>query len=150
MSGIDFRGFLERNIPHSSAPVPSWGWLMVQMLGYVLEGMEKVMAAQDDINAAVSAIGGVLTDVQNQVGTLANDLDAWIKANPQVDTSALAPLVANAQSVQAALDSQVTAITDAVNPAPAPAPAPEPTPAPAPEPTPEPAPAPAPEPPAGS
>lgn len=120
MSEIDYRGFLERNRPHPSAPVPSWGWLMVQMLGYVLEGMEKLMAAQDDINAAVTAVAGVLGDVQADVATLANDLDAWMKANPGVDTSALAPLVANAQSVQAALDSQVAAITNAVNPAPAP------------------------------
>lgn len=119
---IDYRGFLERNVPHPSAPVPSWGWLMVQMLGRVLERMEMIVAAQDDINAAVSAVAAVLTDVQNDVSTLANDLDAWTKANPQVDTSALAPLVANAQSIQAALDTQVQAITTAVNPAPAPAP----------------------------
>lgn len=123
MSEIDWRGFLERNQPHPSAPVPSWGWLIVQLLGLVLEQQGVIMAVQDDINNAVTAVGAVLADVQTDVATLGTDLAAWIAANPAVDTSGLAPLVANAQAVQAALDTQVEAITAAVNPAP-PAPAP--------------------------
>ena len=127
MSEFDHRAFLDRNDPLPAAPVPYWVWGVVHMLGDLLDRLENIMAAQDDINAAVTAVGAVLTDVGVDVATLGADLKAWIAAQPAtVDTSALAPLVANAQAVQASLDTQVAAITAAVNPAPAPAPTPAP------------------------
>jgi len=85
----------------------------------ILDNQESLMAAQDDVNAAITAIGVVLTDVSAQVSALSSDLAAWVAKQPAtVDTSGLAAMVASAQAAQAALDAQTKAITDAVNPAP--------------------------------
>jgi hypothetical protein len=122
---IDWRSYLDSNTPASMAPVPPWAWLLVHMLGNGLDRLENIlMTAQDDINATLTEISAVLADVKTDADTLGTDLKAWVTANPTVDTSGLAPLVANAQAIQAALDAQVAAITTAVNPAPAPAPTP--------------------------
>lgn len=115
MSGIDFRGFLERNTPHASAPVPSWGWLMVQMLGACLEGLEKVMSDQDTLNQFVADLGTAISAVAAEIQAL----QAQPAATP-LDWSGANAALANLQSLEA--------------PAPAPEPAPAPAPAPAPEP----------------
>src|ERR1700758_1156470 len=68
-------------------------------LAAILYNQEIIMAAQDDINAAVTAVTGLLsdvsakvTDVTAQVATLGTDLtaiQAQIAAGQPVDTSAL-------------------------------------------------------------
>ncbi len=86
--------------------------------------MEKLMAAQDDINAATAAITGLLTDIQakvadatTQIGTLGTDLTAiqqQIASGQPVDTSALNTAAGSVASVQASLDSMGAALDTAV------------------------------------
>ena len=84
------------------------------------------MAAQDDINAAVTAIHGLLSDVAAQVATLGTDITAIQTeiANLQaggVDTSALDTAVASIAATQASLDTAVQNVSAIATP-PAPAP----------------------------
>lgn len=55
-----------------------------RLLAYIIERQEIIMAAQDDINAAVTAL---------------NELVAHIQANPPVDTTALNAAVAAAVAI---------------------------------------------------
>ena len=83
--------------------------------------LDKIMAAQDDINAAVTAVTGLLTDIQGQVATLATDLQqiqALLASGQTVDTSALDAAVANVAGIQSALDSGVSAVTAVASPPP--------------------------------
>lgn len=112
MSEIDWKGFLERNIPHASAPVPSWAWVNIQMLGACLEGLElclerleKVMSDQDTLNQYVADLGTAIAAVAAEIQALqaqpvATPLD-WTAAN-----------------------SALTSLQGLEPPAPAPAPAP--------------------------
>lgn len=59
------------------------------------------MAAQDDINAAVSALQGFLADLQDAVTAIQAEL---ANVAPQVDTSALNALVAQLPDIQASVD----------------------------------------------
>lgn len=72
------------------------------------------MAAQDDINAAVASVTALLSDISAQNVTIGTDLtaiQAQLAAGQPVDTSALDSAVANVQSVQAALDQAVAAVS---------------------------------------
>lgn len=85
-------------------------------LNTVNRKLDVLMSQQDAIDSAVQALTAVLTDVQADAATLVTDLTALassVAAGQPVNTDALTALVANAQSVQAALDAataQVTAI----------------------------------------
>lgn len=77
--------------------------------------LEALMTTQDDINAAVQQFGGMLTDMDAEVTALGTDvanIQAWIAANPQVDTTDLNNLVASVASHQSNLD---TAVSNAGN-----------------------------------
>jgi ribosomal protein L12E/L44/L45/RPP1/RPP2 len=72
--------------------------------------VSKLMAAQDDINTAVLALKGVVTDLTGTVQTLADEFAALQnQAGVPVDTSALETAVTSLQGVQTALDSLATA-----------------------------------------
>lgn len=86
------------------------------MLIRIIENQEKIMAAQDDVNAAVSAIQAVVTDL----ATAASNIQAEIAAlNSQiaagggtpVDTSALDAAVTSLQQAQAGVDALETPAT---------------------------------------
>jgi hypothetical protein len=73
-----------------------------------IEGkVDQIMAAQDDVNAAVSALTAFLTDLSTDV--------AAIKAQPTdggtVDTSALNSVVGQLPAAQAALDALANPVT---------------------------------------
>ena len=79
----------------------------------ILENQEKIMAAQDDINAAVSAVQAVTadltsaaSDIQAEIATLNSQLAAAGSAT--VDTSALDAAIAPLQAAQAAVDALET------------------------------------------
>lgn len=82
--------------------------------------LEKIMASQDDINAAVTAIQGLLTDLSAQAGTILTDIQgvqAQIGSGQAVDTSALDSAVSGIQAVQTSLDSAVSNLTTVAEPA---------------------------------
>jgi ABC-type transporter Mla subunit MlaD len=89
--------------------------------------LEKIMAADDDIKAAVSQMQTTMADVQAQVTQLGTDvttIQAALAALPQnVDTTQLNAAVAQLAQTQANLDTAVGGVTGLVPPAP-PAPAP--------------------------
>jgi ABC-type transporter Mla subunit MlaD len=69
-----------------------------------------LMATSDDIAAAVTAFGGLLSDMDTEVSALGTDVTAiqsWIAAHPDVDTSALNDLVASVAQRQSNLDTAV-------------------------------------------
>lgn len=84
------------------------------------------MTSQDDINAAVTAIQGLATDISTQVAQLGTDVTA-IQAEittlqgQGVDTSALNTLVASVASTQSSLDTAVSSVSNLVPPATPPA-----------------------------
>lgn len=85
MSEVDWKGFLERNIPHASAPVPSWAWVAIQMLGDILEGLEVIVSDQDVLNQYVADLGTAIAAVAAEIQALqaqpvATPLD-WTAAN---------------------------------------------------------------------
>jgi hypothetical protein len=63
--------------------------------------VDKIMAAQDDINAAVTTFQGLLTDASAQVQKIGALLAA---GGTPADTSALNSLVGQVPAVQASLD----------------------------------------------
>jgi DNA repair ATPase RecN len=84
--------------------------------------LAKIMASQDDINAAVTAIQGLLTDLSAQAGTILTDIQAvqsQIGSGQAVDTSALDSAVSGIQAVQTSLDSAVSNLTTVAEPTPA-------------------------------
>jgi ABC-type transporter Mla subunit MlaD len=69
-----------------------------------IEGkVDQLMAAQDDINAAVTAVNSFLTDLSTQVADIKAALAAGGGGTP-VDTSALNTAVGQFPAAQAALD----------------------------------------------
>jgi hypothetical protein len=94
-------------------------WLVLKLL----RNSEKIMTAQDDINAAVAAFNTILTDVQGQATTLVADVQALMTliGNGQpVDTSALDAIVATANGIQQSLDTAVGSVTALTTPPPPP------------------------------
>ena len=89
--------------------------------------LEKIMAGQADIDAAVAAFTGLQNDMQAQIAQLGADVTeiqaALAALPPSVDTTALNTLVASIAATQANLDNQVSSVSALVPPAP-PAPAP--------------------------
>lgn len=87
------------------------------------------MASQDDINAAVTAITSLLTDLSAQAATILTDITAvqgQIGAGQAVDTTALDSAVSGIEAVQTALDDAVTNLSTVAEP-PAATPPPAPT-----------------------
>lgn len=79
----------------------------------------KIMAAQDDINAATAEFTTLLGDLQTQTASLVTDLTALqttIASGQPVDTSALDAAVASAAGVQQALDTAVGSINTTATP----------------------------------
>lgn len=66
---------------------------------------EQIMTAQDNINADVTALTALLTDLPTAVAAIKAELDA---KNVTVDTSALDALVAQLPGAQASVDALVT------------------------------------------
>ena len=95
MSEIDWRGFLDRNQPHASAPVPSWGWLIVQMLGLVLERLDQIMSDQDVLNQFVSDLGTAIAAVSAEIEALKNQ-----PAATPLDWTAADAALANLQALE--------------------------------------------------
>jgi hypothetical protein len=92
-------------------------WLLVD----ILRKLERIMTAQDDINAAVAAFSTILTDIQGQVATLGTDvqqLTTLIGSGQPVDTSALDAIVATAAGIQSSLDTAVGSVTALATPPP--------------------------------
>jgi hypothetical protein len=87
---------------------------------------ERIIMSQQQIEADVTALTAVFTDVQTDVGTLVTDLTAIqgeLAAGNPVSTASLDALVASATGIQSSLDTAVSNITAVATPA-APAPAP--------------------------
>lgn len=88
-----------------------------------MEKLEKIMAAQDDVNAADQAIVGLLTDMAADIATIGTGI-ASIQAAlaalpPEVDTTQLDADVANIAAAQASLDAAAASVANVVPPAPA-------------------------------
>jgi hypothetical protein len=75
--------------------------LFEQQLSRIEHKVDRIMAAQDDINAAVAALGSFLTDLSGGVTAIQNELAA---APAAVDTSALNTIIGQLPAAQAALD----------------------------------------------
>jgi hypothetical protein len=72
--------------------------------------VSKFMAAQDDINAATTALSGVVTDLTSTVQQLANEFAALQNAaGVPVDVKPLEAIVVNLQNVQASIDALAVA-----------------------------------------
>jgi hypothetical protein len=65
--------------------------------------VDRLMTAQDDINAAVASLGSFLSDLSTQVQAIQARLDAGGSGTP-VDTSKLNTIVAQLPAAQAAVD----------------------------------------------
>lgn len=72
------------------------------------EKVQEIMTAQDDVNAAVTAIQAVTTDLTNAVTNIQAEIAALKAANVAVDTSALDTAVTQLQAVQATVDALET------------------------------------------
>jgi hypothetical protein len=90
----------------------------------VNEKLEKIMAAQDDINAADQAIVGLLTDMQGDIATIGTgitSIQAALAALPEsVDTTQLDTDVASIAQAQANLDAAAASVANVVPAAPQP------------------------------
>lgn len=103
---------------------PDTRLLLDQMRGMeqrLMRKMGAIMAAQDDVNAAVAQINATMQDVAAQVTQLGTDADAIRAAianlPPEVDTTELNAAVAAMTATQQSLDQAVTGVTDALPPA---------------------------------
>jgi hypothetical protein len=96
-------------------------------LDAILEKLEKIMTAQDDINAAVAEDNTLLTDLGTQVTAVQAAQAAFAAQISQlssqgVDTSGLVTANEALTAAQAPLDAAVQALTAASTPATPPAP----------------------------
>ena len=73
-----------------------------QLLQRIEQKVDSLMAAQDDINAAVTALGSFLADLSTQVQAIAALLAE--SGGTPVDTSALNTVIAQLPAAQAAVD----------------------------------------------
>jgi hypothetical protein len=71
----------------------------------ILQRLEKIMTAQDDVNAAVAAIQELVTDLAAAVANIQAQL---AQQGASVDTSQLDALVAQLPTVQASVDALET------------------------------------------
>lgn len=79
------------------------------MLIRIIENQEKIMAAQDDINAAVSAVQAVTADLTSAASNIQAEIAALQAAGVTVNTTALDAAIAPLQAAQAAVDALETA-----------------------------------------
>lgn len=93
-----------------------------RQLERIEQKVDKLMAAQDDINAAVTALNSFLSDLSTQVQAIAAALAAG--GGTPVSTTALNTVIAQLPAAQAAVDAlagtpaPVTAPVPVVNPGP--------------------------------
>lgn len=110
-----------RHAPSEAATLESIHFMLIR----ILENQEKIMATQDDIDAAVAQINTTMTDLQNQSAAIGTDVTAIQAAlaalPPSTDTSALNAAVASLAQNQAALDASVGGLSAVVPPAAPPA-----------------------------
>lgn len=90
-----------------------------RLLADVLEGMEWIMSAQDDINAAVATVNDLLAKVNDAAAKLNADVAA-LQGMEKVDTSGLNASVANVAAAGQNLDGAVAGVAGLVPAAPAP------------------------------
>lgn len=87
--------------------------------------LDRIMSEQQDIDAAVSALTsvvGVVASETDSLNTTAQNIQAYIDAHPDADTSALDAIVAQVQSTQGNLATAVTNVASVVPQAPTPTP----------------------------
>jgi uncharacterized protein YqgV (UPF0045/DUF77 family) len=72
-----------------------------QQLNRIEGKVDQIMAAQDDVNAAVTALQAFLTDISNDVAAIKAELAS---VGVTVDTTALNTVIAQLPAAQAALD----------------------------------------------
>jgi hypothetical protein len=87
-----------------------------EILKRIEQKADMLMAAQDDVNAAVTALTSFLGDLSTQVQAIAADLAAG--GSTPVDTSALNSVVGQLPAAQAAVDALTAPAAPAPNPAP--------------------------------
>ena len=75
------------------------------LLGVTVQQGVKIMTAQDNVNADVTALGAFLADIGTAVTAIKAELDAQ---GVTVDTTALDALAAQLPAVQASVDALVT------------------------------------------
>jgi predicted trehalose synthase len=105
--------------------VSAFGWIgdigkILSLVQEINTNVGKLMTQQQDIDNAVTAITGLLTDVAAQVAQLGTDLaalQAALAGGTPVSTAALDSAVAQVQATQTALDSAVSSITSLTPPA---------------------------------
>lgn len=118
-------GRLTRGCPDHSPAQAATLESIHQMLIRIIDNQEKIMSEQSNIDADVTALTAVATDIQAQVSQLGTDVTAIQAAlaalPPSVDTTALDAAVASLSSTQASLDSAVGSVTGLVPPAAPPA-----------------------------
>ena len=83
-----------------------------QVLQRIEQKVDQLMAAQDDINAAVTALSSFLSDLSTQVQAIKTALD---NGGTPVDTSALNSVIAQLPAAQAAVDALTAPAETPVN-----------------------------------
>jgi hypothetical protein len=79
-----------------------------EILRRIEQKADRIMAAQDDINAAVTALTGFLSDLSSAVQAIQAELSA---AGTPADTSALNTVVSQLPAAQAAVDALTRPVT---------------------------------------
>jgi hypothetical protein len=107
MSEIDWSGFLNRNQPHPSAPIPMWAWLIIQMLGEIMTQsgatQAQVEAVAQAMAANTSAWQAWAANVETILANVEAALTAAQTANPAIDLTDLDTSLTAAQSAVSAL-----------------------------------------------
>jgi hypothetical protein len=92
---------------------------IIEQFKIINQRLASIMASQDDINAAVTAIQSLLTDLSAQAQTILTDVQgvqSQIGAGAPVDTTALDSAVAGIQAVQTSLDSATQQLSTVAEP----------------------------------
>jgi hypothetical protein len=90
-------------VPVSALTEAGYRWWLTDALTRIEHTQEQIMATQDDINAAVTAISATTATIGQQT----SDILAWIAAHPEIDTSGLSAAVTALQNAGTALDTAV-------------------------------------------